>query len=164
MFGARQPVNKCESKMADFCHLLRRDSMSKWSRWRRFRVAAIVILILFAIAAAIVRVFLFSKGILYGESAAKMTSLAVAAIVVTVGAVIMKISKAAQAPAAQASAAKREESSGSVVASISALLGLALVAYSVAELVAPNTPVAAGAPACPVRQCMAPRSWRKRPI
>src|SRR5215468_5497856 len=95
IFDAKQSMNKCESKMADFCHLLRRDSMSKWSRSRGFRIVTIVILILFAIAAAIVRVFLFSKGILYGESAAKMTSLAVAAIVVTVGAVIMKISQAA---------------------------------------------------------------------
>jgi hypothetical protein len=135
------------------------DSMSKWWKSRGFRIVAVVILILLAIAAAIVRVVLFSKGILYGESAAKMASLAVAAIVVTVGAVIMKIRQAGQAPAtqapgaqasaAQAPAAKREESPGSVVVSISALLGLALVAYSVAELVAPNTPVAAGAPACP---------------
>jgi len=90
-----------------------------------------------------------------------MASLAVAAIVVTVGAVIMKIRQSgqasatqtpgAQAPATQVTTAKREEGSGSgsVVSSISALLGLALVAYSVAELVAPNTPVAAGAPACP---------------
>ena len=133
--------------------------MPKWSKSSWFRIGAVVILILLAIAAAIVRVVLFSEGVLYGESAAKMASLAVAAIVVTVGAVIMKIRQsgqapaaqvpAAQAPAAQVPAAKRGESAGSMVSSISALLGIALVAYSVAELVAPNTPVAAGAPACP---------------
>jgi len=118
--------------------------MPKWSKSRRFRNSAVVILILLSIAAAIVRVILFSQGVLYGESAAKMASLAVAAIVVTTGAIIMKISQSGRA-----GAAKREESTGSMVSSISALLGLALAAYTAAELVAPNTPVAAGAPACP---------------
>lgn len=118
--------------------------VATWWKSRWFRVSSIVILIVIAIAAAVVRVVLFSKGVLYGESAAKMASLAVAAIVVTVGAAIMKISQFRRVPSA-----KREESTVSVVASVSALLGLALVAYSVAELVAPNTPVAAGAPACP---------------
>ena len=118
--------------------------MSKLSKSRWFRISAVVILILLGVAAAIVRVTLFSEGVLYGESAAKMASLAVAAIVVAAGAVIMKINRSGPALTA-----KREESAGSTVASISALLGLALVAYSVAELVAPNTPVAAGAAACP---------------
>jgi hypothetical protein len=139
--------------------------MLGWLKSRWFRITAIVILIFLAIAAAIVRVFLFSKGILYGESAAKMASLAVAAVVVTAGAIIMKISQSlkastgltapgqtptGQTPTGQTpTGAKREQSAGSMVSSISALLGLALVAFSVAELVAPNTPVAAGAPACP---------------
>ena len=116
--------------------------MPKWSKSRRFRNSAVVILILLSVAAAIVRVILFSQGVLYGESAAKMASLAVAAIVVTAGAIIMKISQSGRA-----GTAKREESTGSMVSSISALLGLALAAYTAAELVAPNTPVAAGAPA-----------------
>jgi hypothetical protein len=118
--------------------------MPKWSKSRWFRNSAVAVLIFLPIAAAIVRVILFSQGVLYGESAAKMASLAVAAIVVTIGAIIMKISRSGPA-----GTSKREESAGSMVSSISALLGLALVAYSVAELVAPNTPVAAGAPACP---------------
>jgi hypothetical protein len=57
-----------------------------------------------------------------------MASLAVAAIIVTVEAGIMKIRQSGQAPAAQATAAqapvvKRGESTGSMVSSISALLG-----------------------------------------
>src|SRR6266702_2526463 len=51
--------------------------MPKWSKSRGFRVVSVVVLILLAIGAAIARKVLFSEGILYGESAAKMASLAV---------------------------------------------------------------------------------------
>lgn len=118
--------------------------MPRWSESKKFRNTAVAVLILLAIAAAVVRVILFSQGVLYGESAAKMASLAVAAIVVTVGAVVMKIHQSGRA-----AKAKPEDDAGSTVSSIAALLGLALAAYSAAELVAPNTPVAASAPACP---------------
>jgi hypothetical protein len=118
--------------------------MHRWLQAKWFRNTVIVLLALLAIAAVIVRVILFSRGVLYGESAAKMASLAVAAIVVTVGAVIMKIRQSGQA-----TTAKQNDSASSTISSIAALLGLALTAYSVAELVAPNTPVAASAPACP---------------
>ncbi len=121
-----------------------RSQRARWWQTKWLRNTAVVVLILLAIATVIVRVILFSRGVLYGESAAKMASLAVAAIVVTVGAVVMKIRQSGRA-----ATTKGEESAGSTVSSIAALLGLALAAYSVAELAAPNTPVAARAPACP---------------
>ncbi len=106
-------------------------------------ITFIVALTLIAIGAVIVRVILFSRGILYGESTAKMASLAVAAIVVTAGAVIMKILQSGR------TASGTEQSAGSIASSLATLIGLALTAYSAAELLAPNTPVAASAPACP---------------
>ena len=82
-----------------------------------------------------------------------MASLAVAAIVIMVGAIIIKIrqgDRAAQtAPAGTTAQQSGNQASGQGVASVAVLLGLALTAYSAAELIAPNTPVAASAPACP---------------
>ncbi len=129
---------------------------TKSSLWRRLprwvHNLTKVILLLVVAGVAVTRVVLFSRGILYGESTAKMASLAVAAVVITVGAIIIKIrqdDQAAQtaqaAPATQASG----NQAGGPVASVAVLLGLALTAYSAAELIAPNTPVAASAPACP---------------
>lgn len=130
---------------------------TKPSLWRRLprwvHNLTIVILLLVVAGVAVTRVVLFSRGILYGESTAKMASLVVAAIVIIVGAVIIKIrqddraAQTAQAgPAAQPSGS---QTGGASVASVAVLLGLALTAYSAAELIAPNTPVAASAPACP---------------
>jgi len=107
------------------------------------RITLIGALALFAIGAVIIRVILFSQGILYGESTAKMASLAVAAIVVTVGAVIMKIIQSGR------TASGTEQSAGSIASSLATVIGLALAAYSAAELLAPNTPVVATAAACP---------------
>src|SRR6266567_1252326 len=121
-----------------------RSQRARWWQTKWLRNTAVVVLILLAIATVIVRVILFSRGVLYGEFVVQMASLVVAAIVVTVGAVVMKIRQSGRA-----ATTKGEESAGSTVASIAALLGLALAAYSVAELAAPNTPVAASAPACP---------------
>jgi hypothetical protein len=130
---------------------------TKPSLWRRLprwvHSLTIAILLLVVAGVAFTRVALFSRGILYGESTAKMASLVVAAVVVVVGAIIIKIrqddrvAQAAQVgPATQPSG---NQAGGSAVASVAVLLGLALTAYSAAELIAPNTPVAASAPACP---------------
>jgi hypothetical protein len=79
-----------------------------------------------------------------------MASLVVAAIVIVVGAVIMQIGQDDRAvQAGSAAQASGNQAGRSAVASVAVLLGLALTAYSVAELIAPNTPVAASAPACP---------------
>jgi len=132
--------------------------------------STIVLLIVLAAGIAVARVLLFSRGILYGESTAKMASLAVAAVVVTVGAMIIKIRQGDRAvrsaepgPGSQPAGGQStgpaqpgpggqpaaEQSTSSVVSTLAVLLGLALTAYSAAELIAPNTPVAASAPACP---------------
>src|SRR6266567_7425997 len=94
-----------------------RSQRARWWQTKWLRNTAVVVLILLAIATVIVRVILFSRGVLYGESAAKMASLAVAAIVVTVGAVVMKIRQSGRA-----ATTKGEESAGSTVSSIAALL------------------------------------------
>ena len=82
-----------------------------------------------------------------------MSSLAVAAIVILVGAIIIKIRQddrsAQTAQPGTTPQASGNQTSGPAVASVAVLLGLALTAYSAAELIAPNTPVAASAPACP---------------
>jgi hypothetical protein len=113
-----------------------------------------------AACAVLLRYLLFSKGILYGESAAKMASLMVAGIVVLAGCVPLQMlrSRPAQSsggqgasPAASTAAAANEPASGSkesIVATVAAILGLAVTAYSLSEILAPNTPVEAAAPAC----------------
>jgi hypothetical protein len=133
---------------------------TKPSRWRRLprwvHSVTIGALLLVVVGIAVTRVLLFSWGILFGESTAKMASLVVAASVIVVGAVIIKIrqddqaAQAAQAAQADSAAqASGNQAGGPAVASVAVLLGLALTAYSAAELIAPNTPVAASAPACP---------------
>ena len=127
------------------------------SLWRRLprwvHNLTIAILLIVAAGAAVTRVVLFSRGILYGESTAKMASLAVAAVVIMVGAIIIKIRQGDRtgqtAQAGRTAQASGDQTGGPAVASLAVLLGLALTAYSAAELIAPNTPVAASAPACP---------------
>jgi hypothetical protein len=127
---------------------------TKPSWWRRLprwvHNVTIGALLLVVVIIAVTSVLLFSWGILFGESTAKMASLVVAASVIVVGAVVIKIrqnDRAAQADSA--TQASGSQAGGSAVASVAILLGLALTAYSAAELIAPNTPVAASAPACP---------------
>lgn len=127
---------------------------SLWWRLPRWvHNVTIVILLLVIAGVAVTRVVLFSRGILYGESTAKMASLVVAAVVIMVGAIIIKIRQddraARTAQAGPTTQASGDQTGGPPVASVAVLLGLALTAYSAAELIAPNTPVAASAPACP---------------
>ncbi len=61
----------------------------------------------------------------------------------------LRLRAAQTAQAGPATQPSGNETGGLPVASVAVLLGLALTAYSAAELIAPNTPVAASAPACP---------------
>lgn len=99
-------------------------------------VAAFAILLAVAAPAVTARYLLFSSGTWYGEAAARMASTAVAGIVVAAGYVPLRMLRGADSSVAAA----RE--------SVVAILGLAITAFSVSELLAPNTPVAAAAPAC----------------
>ena len=101
---------------------------------------AIIGFIFLAVFAVLLRYALFEQGILYGEAAAKMASLAVAGIIILAGYLPLRADKANAAK----SGAQRE----SVAATLAAVLGLALTGYAVSELLAPNTPVAAAAAAC----------------
>jgi hypothetical protein len=120
-----------------------------------------VFLVAVTFCAVFVRYILFSRGILYGEATAKMASLMVAGIVVLAGCVPLQMlrSRPAQSsggkgaqPATHATppAAKEPESGTkeSIVATVAAILGLAVTAFSLSEILAPNTPVEAAAPAC----------------
>ena len=109
---------------------------------RRQRLIAIFALIALAVIAVVVRYILFDQGILYGEAAAKMASLAVAGVIVVAGYLPLRMLRGSHNQATGAGATE------SIVATVSAILGLAVTAYSVSELIAPNTPVAASAPAC----------------
>jgi hypothetical protein len=95
-----------------------------------------------------VRYFLFAHGILYGETVANMASLAVAGFIVVAGCLALWILRGSQTHGGSASQSQGNGAPDSVVATVAAILGLALTGYSVSELVAPNTPVAASVPAC----------------
>jgi hypothetical protein len=109
---------------------------------KRQRLTAIFVLIALAVIAVVVRYILFDYGILYGDAAAKMASLAVAGIIVVAGYLPLRMLRGGHNQATGGAATE------SIVATVAAILGLAVTAYSVSELVAPNTPVAASAPAC----------------
>jgi hypothetical protein len=94
----------------------------------------------FAVLAVFLRYVLFEKGILYGEAASKMASLCVAGIIVSTGYLPLRVLRGR----GSAEAAAKE----SIAATLAAILGLAITGYSVSELLAPNTPVAAAVPAC----------------
>jgi hypothetical protein len=105
------------------------------------RVATVAIPLVIAVIAVSVRWTLFSAGILYGETASTMAGLAVAGVIIVAGAASLSLLRGGKAPG-QAAAPE------SIIAVIAAVLGLATAAYGVGELLAPNTPVAAAAPAC----------------
>jgi hypothetical protein len=102
-----------------------------------------VALIMLTVAA---RYFLFAEGYLYGEATAKMASLAVAGIIIVAGFLPLKM----LGPTKKSGESQKpsETSTESIAAVLAAILGLALTAYSVSELLAPNTPVAASVAAC----------------
>jgi hypothetical protein len=101
------------------------------------RTITIVISLLIAVVAVAVRWQLFSRGILYGDAAAKTASLGVAGVIVLVGAFSLRIHRGVGTPSTE-----------STLATLTAILGLATTAYAVGELTAPNTPVAVAQPAC----------------
>jgi hypothetical protein len=106
------------------------------------RIVATCVLIALAGIAVAVRYVLFQHGVLYGEAAAKMASLAVAGVIIVAGYLPLRMLRHGDHAHAEAAATE------SIVATVAAVLGLALTAYSVSELVAPNTPTAASVPAC----------------
>lgn len=108
----------------------------------RKKSAIFIILALLLTGGAIAaRYFLFTHGILYGENASQMASLAVAGIIVVAGYVPLRILRGSS----NAVSGARTES---IAATIAAILGLAVTAYSVSQLFVPNTPIQASAPAC----------------
>jgi hypothetical protein len=106
----------------------------KLQRW-----IAIAVLPVIAVIAVTIRYFLFSRGVLYGQDAAKMASLTVAGVIVFAGALPLRVLRADTAAGS---------ANDSVFVVVAAALGLATAAYGVSEILAPNTPVAASAPAC----------------
>lgn len=115
--------------------------LSSWVGSGKRRLIASGGLIALAGAAVAARYVLFQSGILYGEAAATTASLAVAGVVIAAGYLPLRMLRGGQS---HAGGAAKE----SIVATVSAVLGLALTAYSVSQLLAPNTPVAASVPAC----------------
>lgn len=109
---------------------------------KRDRVIASCALVGLAIILIAVRYILFEYGILYGETVANMASLAVAGFIVAAGCLSLWILRGGSK--AQASGAPTD----GVVTTVAAILGLALTGYSVSQLVAPNTPIAASVAAC----------------
>lgn len=102
------------------------------------RIVAVATPLLIAAIGISVRWWLFSTGVLYGDAAAKMASLAVAGLVIGAGAVSLLLLHG------RTSGASRE----SIAAVLSGAIGVATAAYGAGELLAPNTPVAASAAAC----------------
>ena len=113
------------------------------------RALASCLLVLLAIVLVVTRYLLFERGILYGEAVANMASLAVAGVIVAAGCLALWIIRGTgRAHGGQASQSHSGGASNGVIATVAAILGLALTGYSFSELVAPNTPVAASVPAC----------------
>jgi hypothetical protein len=110
---------------------------SKGKGQRRLAAAAFLC---FAALIVFLRYVLFDKGILYGEAASKTASLCVAGIIVLAGYLPLRILRGSDS----SYGASKE----SIAATLAAILGLAITGYSVSELLAPNTPVAAAVPAC----------------
>lgn len=114
--------------------------MDNWQR-----VLTYVAFALLVILAVFLRYELFARGVLYGEAASKMASLAVAGVIILCGYLPLRMLR--DHKSSHKNSAK-EASKESIAATLAALLGLAVTGYSVSELLAPNTPVAASAPAC----------------
>jgi len=109
---------------------------------KRDRTIAGCVVVGIAIILVVARYFLFEHGILYGEAIANMASLAVAGIIVLAGCLSLWIVRGRSQTQTGGSGAD------GVVATVAAVLGLALTGYSISEIVAPNTPVAASVAAC----------------
>jgi hypothetical protein len=113
------------------------------------RVIASCALLALAGVLIAVRYVLFEHGILYGQTVANMASLAVAGFIVAAGCLSLWILRGGNPTHGRSSGQSQGDgTSDSVVATVAAILGLALTAYSISQLVAPNTPVAASVPAC----------------
>lgn len=126
------------------------------SRRRRLqRWLAAVSFILIAVTAVLVRYFLFSESILYGEAAARAASLLVAGVIVAAGYVPLRMFRIR--------GSESDVPQETVVATLTAILGLAVVGFSVSQLLAPNTPVAASAPACGGAPVYGARFFAKTP-
>jgi len=113
---------------------------SKPSAGNRMRRLAIATFLSFAVLVVYLRYVLFQKGILYGEAASKMASLCVAGIIVFMGYLPLRVLRGR----GSAKSVPKE----SIAATLAVILGLAISSYSVSELLAPNTPVAATVSAC----------------
>jgi hypothetical protein len=109
---------------------------------KKNRIIASSVLVSLAGILVVARYFLFEWGVLYGETVANMPSLAVAGFIVLAGCLALWIARGGS------KAKGTGAGSDGVAASVAAILGLALTGYSVSQLVAPNTPVAASVPAC----------------
>lgn len=106
------------------------------------RWVAISAFLLLTALAVLARYFLFAEGILYGQAAAKMASLTVAGVIIAAGFVPLWMLRSSDGPDAEAAGKE------TITATVAAILGIATAAYGVSELLAPNTPVQAAAPAC----------------
>jgi hypothetical protein len=104
------------------------------------RRLAIAVFLSFAVLVVYLRYVLFNEGILYGEAASKMASLFVAGVIVFMGYLPLRVLRGR--------GSAEEVPKESIAATLAAILGLAVSGYSVSELLAPNTPVAATVSAC----------------
>jgi len=128
--------------------LFERSSVNSWQRALTFFV-----FILLVIATVFLRYELFAGGILYGEAASKMASLAVAGVIILCGYLPLRMLRGHEDdqkddPQVNDKNSTKDASRETIAATLAAVLGLALTGYSVSELLAPNTPVSAVAPAC----------------
>lgn len=118
--------------------------MNNWQR-----VLTHIIFTLLVIATVFLRYELFDRGILYGEATSKMASLAVAGIIILCGYLPLRILRNHNNDHKTGHKnSTKDASRESIAATLAVVLGLAVTGYSVSELLAPNTPVAAAAPAC----------------
>jgi hypothetical protein len=105
------------------------------------RRSMIIVFLLLVVGAVAARYVLFSEGILYGEAVSKMASLVVAGIILAAGYLPLRMLRKKDDPA-------RDVPGETIAATLAGILGLAVTGYAVSQLLAPNTPVAAAAPAC----------------
>lgn len=106
----------------------------------RLRRVIVALFLIVATVAVLVRYELFSRGILYGEAEAKLASLTVAGVILAAGYLPLRM--------LQKHGPAQEVARESIAATLTAVLGLALTGYTISQLLAPNTPIAAAAPAC----------------
>src|SRR5260370_23778398 len=114
--------------------------LSSWVGSGKRRLIASGGLVALAGAAVAARYVLFQSGILYGEAAATMASLAVAGVVIAAGYLPLRMLRGGQSHAG--GAAKESAAKESIVATVSAALPLWAPAASPLHPPAPTTPVA----------------------